>query len=66
MAIVAPFRRYIPLGKRLVLKWLIRLFFFFLIAIQWVPLLGGFVVPVMAIVNYGAYRSAFRAQLQTG
>ena len=65
MAIVAPFRRYIPLSKRIVLKWLIRLFFFFLIAIQWVPLLGGFVVPVMAIVNYGAYRSAFRAQLQT-
>lgn len=61
--LIAPFRRYVPLGKRFALKWAIRVLFFFLIALQWVPMLGGFVVPTMALINYGAYRSAFQGQL---
>ena len=61
--LIAPYRRYVPLGKRIVLKWAVRVLFFFLIAMQWIPMLGGFVVPTMALVNYGAYRSAFRSQL---
>lgn len=64
--LIAPFRRYVPLGKRIVLKWAVRVLFIFLIAVQWVPMLGGFVVPAMALVNYGAYRGAFRGQLADG
>jgi len=60
MALVAPFRRYLPFGKRLMLKWGIRILFFFLIMFQWIPLAGGAVVPIMALVNYTAYRGIYQ------
>ena len=60
VALVAPFRRYMPMGRRFLLKWLLRIFFFVLIAFQWVPLAGGLVVPLMAIVSFTTYRSSFR------
>jgi hypothetical protein len=63
LALVAPFRRYIPRGRSLLLRWGIRLFFLVLILLQWVPLLGGFVVPTMALINYRVYRTAFTAML---
>ena len=59
MQLVAPYRRYIPLGRRLVTKWLMRFLFFFLIMFQWVPILGGLTVPVMALLSHSAYRGAF-------
>jgi len=60
MALVAPFRRYIPLHRSFMLKWLIRLFFFLLIGIQWIPGLGGFALPIMATISFVSYRSTFR------
>jgi hypothetical protein len=30
-----------------------------LVLIQWVPLLGGAVVPLMALVNHNVYRATF-------
>lgn len=64
LALVAPFRRYLPFGRRFFLKWGIRLLFFILIAFQWVPLAGGVVVPLMALISYLAYRSAYEGMLQ--
>lgn len=58
-ALVGPFRRYIPWGRSLLLKWLIRILFFILIWFQLIPGLGGVVVPLMALVSYLTYRSAF-------
>ncbi len=66
MTIVAPFRQYVPLHRSFLIKWAIRLLFFVLIAFQWVPGLGGFVVPVMAIVSYVSYRTTFRNSLNPG
>jgi len=63
LMLVAPFRRYIPLGKRVLLKWGIRILFFVLIAVQWVPGAGGIVVPLMAFVSYTAYRASFSKRL---
>jgi hypothetical protein len=60
LEIVAPFRRYIPPGRNLVLRWGIRLVSLVLVAFQWVPLLGGLLLPAMALINYGAYRNAFK------
>jgi hypothetical protein len=60
LEIVAPFRRYIPPGRNLVLRWGIRLVSLILVAFQWVPLLGGLLLPAMALINYGAYRNAFK------
>ena len=31
-----------------------------LVAFQWVPVAGGFALPAMALINYGAYRMAFK------
>jgi hypothetical protein len=60
LAIVAPFRRYIPPGRGLVLRWVVRLAVLILVAFQWVPVAGGLAVPAMALINYVAYRSAYR------
>ena len=63
LAMVAPFRRYVPRGRALLLRWGIKLFFLLLILVQWVPLLGGFVVPLMALINYRVYRGTFQKLL---
>ena len=63
MALVAPFRRYLPLGRRFLLKWVIRIIVFLLIATQWIPLIGGAAIPLMAFVNHGFYRSSYRRQV---
>jgi predicted RNA-binding Zn-ribbon protein involved in translation (DUF1610 family) len=60
LEIVAPFRRYIPPGRNFLLRWGIRIVSLILVAFQWVPLLGGLLLPMMAMVNYWAYRDAFR------
>jgi len=63
MTLIAPLRRYIPRTRTFMLRWGIRILFFFLIMFQWVPVAGGLVVPIMAMVNYTAYRSTFKAML---
>jgi Zn finger protein HypA/HybF involved in hydrogenase expression len=60
LTIVAPFRRYIPAGRGFVLRWGIRLAVVVLVAFQWVPVAGGLAVPLMALISYAAYRTAFR------
>jgi hypothetical protein len=60
LSLVAPFRRYIPPGQGFLLRWGIRLAVVVLVALQWVPVAGGFAVLAMALINYGAYRTAYR------
>jgi hypothetical protein len=60
LIIVAPFRRYIPLGRGFLLRWAVRLTILALVALQWIPVAGGFIVTCMALVNYAAYRTAYR------
>ncbi|HZL99790.1 MAG TPA: hypothetical protein VFD43_06015, partial [Planctomycetota bacterium] len=64
LALVAPFRRYIPRGRSLLMKWGIRLLFLLLVSIQWIPAVGGIVVPIMALVNYVAWRGLYLATLR--
>jgi hypothetical protein len=59
LAIVAPFRRHIPAARNFLLRWGVRLVSILLVAFQWVPLLGGLLLPALALVNYGAYRHAW-------
>jgi len=61
MVLVMPFAQYLPFGRRFLLRWGIRLLFLVLVLFQWVPLLGGFVVPLMALISFTAYRSTYRA-----
>ena len=60
LALVAPFRRYLPTGRRLLLRWGLRLAMLILVAFQWVSVAGALALPVMALINYGAYRTAYR------
>jgi hypothetical protein len=60
LTIVAPFRRYIPPGQGFVLRWGVRLAVVVLVAFQWVPVAGGLAVPIMALISYAAYRTAYR------
>ncbi len=60
LALVAPFRRYIPPGRNFVARWTVRILVVVLVAFQWVPVLGGLVVPLMALITYGTYRRAYR------
>jgi hypothetical protein len=66
LKLVAPFRRYVPSLHAFLLRWLLRVAFFFLIALQWIPAVGGVVVPLMALASYGVYRNAFREALERG
>ncbi|MEM7625136.1 MAG: hypothetical protein AAF333_05855 [Planctomycetota bacterium] len=59
LALVAPFRRYVPWTRNLLAKWGIGLLFFVLIAVQWVPVVGAVTVPAMALVGFLTYRKMF-------
>jgi hypothetical protein len=61
LVIVAPFRRYMPAGRGFLLRWGVRLALVVLVAFQWVPVAGGFALPAMALINYAAYRTAYRS-----
>jgi hypothetical protein len=65
MELILPFSQYLPLGRRFLLRWGIRLLFFILIFFQLIPLVGGLVVPVMALISFTAYRSVYRSYLLT-
>jgi len=61
MALVAPFRRYIPRGRSMAMKWGLRLVFFVLLTTQIVPGVGAVTVPIMALLSFLAYRQLFVA-----
>lgn len=63
LALVAPFRRYIPMGIGCVVKWMVRLVNLVLILLQVVPFLGALMMPIMALLNYWAYRQVYRSTL---
>jgi hypothetical protein len=59
MELVLPFSQYLPMGRRFLLRWAIRLLFVALILLQIIPVVGAVVVPVMALISYLAYRGAY-------
>ena len=59
--LVLPFADYLPTGRRFLLRWGVRVLFLLLAVCQVVPLLGGLVVPVMAVISFEAYRRAYLA-----
>jgi len=62
--LIAPFRAYIPASRGFLLRWLVRLVFLLLISLQLVPGLGGFMVPIMALISYGLYSGYFNRTLK--
>lgn len=62
--LIAPFRAYIPASRGFVLRWLVRLLFLLLISLQLIPGLGGFMVPIMALISYSLYSGYFNKTLR--
>ncbi len=64
MALVLPIGQFLPPGRRFLLRWGIRLLFFVMVFLQLVPILGGLVVPLMAMISFGAYRGSYLSLLE--
>lgn len=62
LRLVAPFRRYLTFGQSFVTKWLLRIILLALAILQ--VSFGGIVaVPLMALLNFLFYKSAFNKAL---
>ena len=59
LAVVAPFRRYIPRHRNFAMKWGLRLVFILLLSSQVVPFVGVVALPIMALLSFLAYRRQF-------
>jgi len=59
LQLVGPFRRYVPRVRSFFVRWALRLLFLVLALFQLVPGAGALAVPLMALVNYLAWRRVF-------
>lgn len=57
MQLVLPYSQYLPMGRRFWLGWGMRLLFIVLVFVQIVPIAGGLVVPILAVISFAAYRN---------
>lgn len=62
LRLVAPFRRYLTFGRSFVTKWMLGLILIALAVLQ-VSFGGIIAVPLMALLNFWFYRSAFKKAL---
>ena len=62
LRLVAPFRRYLTFGQSFGTKWMLRLILIALAVLQ-VSFGGIIAVPLMALLNFLFYRSAFKKAL---
>jgi hypothetical protein len=58
-ALVLPFAEYLSAKSRFLLRWSLRILFLLLIFFQIIPVLGALAVPLLALVNFLAYRGSF-------
>jgi len=63
LRLVAPFRRYLTFGQSFLTKWLLRIILLALVILQ-VSFAGIVAVPLMALLNFLFYRSAFTKALR--
>ncbi|ETX02782.1 MAG: hypothetical protein ETSY2_34795 [Candidatus Entotheonella gemina] len=66
LSIIAPFQQYIPIRQKLISRWMLKILFFFLITIHFVPLIGGFVAPIISYINFYTFKSLFLKQIKPG
>ncbi|MCY2964122.1 MAG: hypothetical protein NT069_10900 [Planctomycetota bacterium] len=66
LMLVAPYQRHLSRSSQLGTRWLVRGVNFLLLSIQWIPVLGGFSLPLMATTSHLLFRSSFRKSLESG
>ncbi|BAM03187.1 DUF4126 family protein [Phycisphaera mikurensis] len=59
LALIAPYRRYLPRGRTLLVRWGVRLGYLLLIFVQLWPGAGTLAVPAMALLAWSSYRRSF-------
>lgn len=64
LALVAPYRRYMTWSNRLVMTWVVRIVNFLILAMQWLPVVGGLSLPTMALISHAFHRHAFRRSIK--
>lgn len=62
LTLISALRCYLPRSARFTGRWLARGINLVLLCLQPVPVLGAFVLPLMALTNYGIYRRSIRQQ----
>jgi hypothetical protein len=61
VALVSPYRVHVSALRSVLLKWCIRLAILLLVLLHLMPILGALAAPLMAMINYVAWRGAFLA-----
>jgi hypothetical protein len=64
IALVLPFAQYLSLKSRFLLRWGLRILLLILIFFQIIPVLGALTVPLLALLNFIAYRTSFQSAMQ--
>ncbi|MEZ5366902.1 MAG: hypothetical protein R2748_32335 [Bryobacterales bacterium] len=64
LSLLAGLRDYIPRGRRMLLRWFVRIVSLILLAFQWLPFFGALSLPAMCLLNFLVYRNAFRSECQ--
>jgi hypothetical protein len=62
--LVLPFAEYLPAKNRFLLRWGLRILFLILVFFQIIPVVGALTVPLLALLNFLAYRAAFVSVMQ--
>jgi hypothetical protein len=60
LTLLGGLRRYLPTGASIVTKWVVRILNLVLIALQWIPVLGAAMLPLLCVTNFLLYRRALK------
>lgn len=59
LSVVAPYRRYVSRARTIWIRLGLRLLLVFAVAIQFIPIVGGLMLPMSALLSHSVYRKAF-------
>ena len=58
LSLLGGLRRYLPLTTSFATRWLSRFLTVGLLSLQWIPIVGAAMLPLLALANYALYRRA--------
>ena len=64
LSLIASLRGYIPITTGCMTRWGVRLITMLLVALQFIPIIGAAMLPLMCFFNYGMYRAALRTSAE--
>lgn len=62
LSLISSLRCYVPRSTGILARWAVRLINILLIALQPIPILGTFTLPLMCLANFAIYQSLLRRQ----